>query len=58
MEKGPNQQYVDICNIPFQNGHPITSQLENTGKISVVYQTSEAKSSAPFNLLMHIKQNV
>ena len=38
MKKGPNQQFVDIRPIPFQNYDPINAQIENTGKSLVLLQ--------------------
>ena len=38
LEKGPNQQSIDIWYLHFQNDDPINSQLGNTGKIKVALQ--------------------
>ena len=67
-DKLPKQQYIDIQNIPFQNVDPINSHPENTYKClvvlkpkllcnSIIYQTSEANSSIPFNLLIQYYKN-
>ena len=37
-EKGTNQQYFEIQNIPFQNDDPINDQLDNTGKFLVALE--------------------
>ena len=68
MEKGPNQQYVDIRPITFHNDDHMNVQIEKTDKHlaslqpksllhSIVYLISEAKSSTPFHLLIRLKRN-
>ena len=39
MDRGRNQQSVEIQHIPFQDYDNINAQLENTGKVLVVLQS-------------------
>ena len=68
INKVQKQIYVEIQSITFQNGYPMNTHLDNTGKIIVAlqpksllkyiaYTISEEKSSTPFNLLIRLKEN-
>ena len=68
MEKGQNQQFVEIHPITFHNDHSINPQFEITRKMLValqpkyplhyvVYQISESNLTTPFNLLICLKRN-
>ena len=68
IETESKQKYVDIQPKPFHNDDPINSQLYNTVKIYVAFQTtyplhyvvypiSEANLSTPFDLLVRFKQD-
>ena len=48
MDKGPNQKYVDIWPLTFQNDDTINDQLENTCKFSVAL-----KPKSPLNYVVY-----
>ena len=68
MEKGPNQQTVDIIYVHFQNDNSINDFFDNSKERlfalqlkssvqSAMYQVTEENPSTEFNLLIKLKQN-